>query len=78
MTPKEIRWFLSLIYPYLVSKKRQAEILLEMRRRIEEREGIEMVYRNITHGHKSNSTGTEFPANCGTVIGQMKKTINRH
>jgi len=48
-----IREFLNLIYPYLVIKQRRAELLIEMRRRIEERVGIEMVYRNVKHGHKS-------------------------
>lgn len=53
INPRQTREFLLLVYPYLITKKRQAEIVFEMRRRIEEREGIEMVYRNVTHGHKS-------------------------
>lgn len=63
INPRQTREFLLLVYPYLITKKRQAEIILEMRRRIEEREGIEMVYRNVIHGHKS------------PVISQMERQI---
>lgn len=57
INPSRIKTFLETIYPYLVVKKKQAELLIEMRYRIEERVGIEMVYRLNTkdpnRGHKS-------------------------